>query len=174
MKQRWIAALMVTIAVLAGGIARANDSHNGDHGGTKPGNTTGQCVREAAAEKKTCTQVCKDDFLTAVDTCRGLNHDCAQTARDARDACVHDVLTALQQCVQDTCGAIRDQIDQCRVDFPKGSPERDSCIDAAQVAAFQCRDACRESVQLFSSLKTCRDEFRADLKACVAPAPTPK
>jgi hypothetical protein len=166
MKRKWIAALGMGMALLAG-TARANDNHNNND------NPQHQCIAGARSDRQACNQVCRDDFLSAIDTCRGLNHDCAQQARDARDACVSDILTALRQCVQDTCGDFQTVIDQCRKNFPAGSPERDSCIDGQQVLRFQCRDACRESVQLFAGLKACRDEFKADIKACPAPTPTP-
>jgi hypothetical protein len=157
MKRNWIAALVMGITILTSGAAQAND------------NPTHQCVADARATQKTCSQVCRDDFLSAVDTCRGQNHDCAQAARDAREACVSDVLHTLGQCVDDTCGVFKTLIDQCRTDFAAGSPERDACVDGAQVQNFQCRDQCRETVKLFQSLKTCRDEFKTDIHACTPP-----
>ena len=156
MQPKWIAPLVMGITLLAGA-ARAND------------NPVRQCIASARADNQTCTQVCKDDFLSAVDACRGTNHDCAQLARDTREACVSDVLHALAQCVQDTCGVFRDLIEQCRASFAAGTHELDACIDGAQLQNFQCRDQCRESVQLFQGLKTCRDEFKADIKACTPP-----
>jgi hypothetical protein len=125
-----------------------------------------QCLQDARVGRNDCVRVCQDDFLASVDTCRGSDHDCAQAARDARDACVSDVLHVLKQCLDDTCGAFAPAVEQCRADFAKGTPERDACIDAAQIQNFKCRDDCRESVQLFAELKTCRSEFKADLGQC--------
>jgi hypothetical protein len=175
MKRNWIAALVMGITLLSG-VARANGGHSTDPNDPNmpTGNPTKQCIADARTERKTCTQVCSDNFLASVDTCRGLNHDCADTARTAREACVSDILKALSQCIQDTCGGFKDVIAQCRKDFPAGSSERDKCVDGQQLLLFQCRDQCRESVQLFQSLKTCRDEFKADIAACAIPAPTPK
>lgn len=159
MKLRWIGllGLGLGIALLAAGSARANDP------------AKHQCIQDARDTRNSCVRVCQDDFLASMDTCRGVNHDCAQTARDSRDACVSTVLQMLKQCFDDTCGGFKAAIDQCRIDFAMGTPERDACIDAAQLQNFQCRDGCRESVQLSSSLKACRDEFKTDLQACVPP-----
>jgi len=158
MERKWIAALVMGITMLTGA-AQAKD------------NPTRQCIADARAENNACTQVCKDDFLTAVDTCRNVNHDCADQARDARKACVSDVLTGLAQCVSDNCGMFKTLLEQCKADNPPGAL-RDACIDGVQVQNFQCRDQCRENVELFKSLKACRTEFRIDLKAC-APATMP-
>jgi hypothetical protein len=162
MKLIGMLTLTLGIAVLAAGSARANDP------------AKHQCSQDARVTRNSCVRVCQDDFLASMDTCHGVNHDCAQTARDNREACVSGVLQALKQCVVDTCGELKAAIDQCRIDFAKGTPERDACIDAAQVKNFQCRDGCRESVQLFPSLKACRDEFKTDLQACAVPPPAGK
>lgn len=170
MKRNWITALVMGITLLTG-VARANDHSTDPNDPNMPSNPKRQCVIDARTTRKACNQMCKDDFLTAVDTCRGLNHDCAQQARDAREACVSDVLQSLKQCVETQCGDFQDIIAQCRKDFPKDSSERDKCVDGAQILRFQCHDTCRESVKLFVSLKTCRDEFKADIKACPLPLP---
>jgi hypothetical protein len=157
MQPKWIAALVIGITMLSG-VAHAKDD------------ATRQCLIDARTEAKTCTQVCRDDFQAAVDTCRGRNHDCAEEARDAHQTCVSDTLHALGQCLTDSCSSVfHDLVEGCKEQFPAGSHERDVCIDGAQMQNFQCRDQCRESVELFKSLKTCRDEFKADLKACVPP-----
>jgi hypothetical protein len=128
--------------------------------------TTKQCVIDARQERKTCTQVCKEDFQTAVDTCRGADHDCAEAAREARRECVADVLTELAQCIETNCAVFVQGIADCREAHAPGTPERDACVDGQQILLFQCRDTCRESVQVWSSLKECRKEFRTDFKAC--------
>ena len=161
MGRKWIAAMVTGITMVAGAAQAKHD------------NPVRQCIQDARTEKNACEQVCKDDFSAAVDTCRALNHDCADQARDDRKACVSDVLEALHQCVEDSCGDLSDLIEKCRQDFPAGSSERDQCIDLVQLMRFQCRDTCRENVELFKNLKACRDEFKADLKAC-RPTPPPK
>ena len=64
-------------------------------------------------------------------------------------------------------------IADCREAHAVGTPERDACVDGQQLLLFQCRDTCRESVQVWASLKTCRQEFKADIKACPAPPAMP-
>jgi hypothetical protein len=133
--------------------------------------TQGQCFADARAEAKTCVDLCKDDFRASKDSCRNIDHTCGDAARDEREACVGGVLLALAQCVESECAPYRAQIVSCRTEHPVGDPLRDPCIDNAQLLNFQCRDNCRESVQLHPSLKSCRDAFRAEIKACPAPAP---
>lgn len=136
--------------------------------------TKRQCVIDAKQEGQTCRQLCKDDFLASIDSCRGVDHDCADTARTARQQCVTDVLTQLSQCVTDTCGIFVQGIADCRAAHAVGTPERDACVDGQQLLLFQCRDNCRESVKVWASLKTCRQEFKTDIKACPAPPAMPK
>ena len=156
----WIGGLVIGLTLAAG--AAFADS------------TTRQCVLDARQARQTCQQLCKDDFLSSVDTCRGVDHDCADTAREARNSCVSSVLAELAQCVDTTCGIYVQGIASCRAANPVGTPERDACVDGQQLLLFQCRDSCRESVQVWAGLKTCRQEFKADIKACPAPPAMPK
>ena len=128
--------------------------------------TQRQCVIDANQQRRTCQQLCRDDFQTSVDSCRGVQHDCADTARTARQGCVSDVITQLTQCVDTSCAVFVQGIADCRAEHAVGTPERDACIDGQQLLLFQCRDSCRESVQVWAGLKTCRQEFKADIKAC--------
>jgi hypothetical protein len=158
-----IAALaLVTGITIFASAARADD-------------VTHQCVSDARATKQACVQVCNGDFLASIDSCRGVNHDCADAARANRETCVSDVLTALSDCVTQMCSSFDTVIAGCRQQFPPTmQPERDQCVDGAQLQKFQCRDQCRENVKLFSSLKACRDEFKADIAQCpAAPKPPP-
>jgi hypothetical protein len=133
--------------------------------------TQRQCFADAAAEARTCVELCKDDFRADKDSCRNIDPTCGDAAREERESCVNGVLLALTQCVTTECAPFRNDIEACREQYPVGDPLRDPCVDNAQLLNFQCRDTCRESVQLHPSLKECRVEFRAAIKAC--PAPTP-
>jgi hypothetical protein len=165
MKRMWMAAMVIGITTLGVGTAWA--------GGNDPNNPTKQCLADARATAKTCNQMCKDDFLASADSCRNLNHDCADTARSTRESCVSDVLASLDQCVTSECKQFDDDIAQCRANNPPDSAERARCVGTAQLQKFLCRKQCRDSVDLFQGLKTCRDEFRTDIQACQNPAPTP-
>jgi hypothetical protein len=136
--------------------------------------TKRQCVIDAKQQAQTCRQLCSDDFLASIDSCRGVDHDCADTARAARESCVSDVLTELNQCITTNCATFVQLIADCRTQFAAGTPERDACVDGQQLLLFQCRDSCRESVKVWASLKTCRQEFKTDIKACPAAPATPK
>ena len=155
-----IGAATLGLVLIVGGSARAEG-----------GATQGQCIADARADAETCVALCRDDFRAAKDSCRNLDHDCAEAAREQRGSCVGAVLTALAQCVTSECAGFKAQVQTCRETYALGDPQRDACIDNAQLLNFQCRDACRESVQLRASLKECRLEFRTAIKACAAPAP---
>jgi hypothetical protein len=130
--------------------------------------TQGQCLADARAEAKTCVQLCRDDFRAAKDACRNLDHECAEAARELRESCVGGVLDALAACVAEECAGFAAQIETCRATWPVGDPQRDACVDNAQLLRFQCRDECRESVQLHAALRECRVEFRAAIQECGA------
>jgi hypothetical protein len=157
---RWsgVGAAVLCCALLWASGARASNSE-----------TKGQCLADARSDARTCVQVCRDDFRAAKDSCRDVDHDCAEAARAQRELCVGDVLAALGACVESECAPFTTQIGECRATYPLGDPQRDACIDNAQLLRFQCRDACRESVQLFVGLKACRVEFRAAILACPKP-----
>lgn len=162
MKRIWIGGLVITSLVI--GLTLAANAADP---------TKKQCVIDAKQERKTCSQVCNDTFFASIDSCRGVNHDCADSARESRQQCVNDVLTELKQCFDSSCNVFVEGIANCRATTQAGTPERDACVDGQQLLLFQCRDTCRESVQVFASLKTCRQEFKADLQACKTPPPAP-
>src|SRR5262245_14767811 len=110
MTKTWIGGLVIGLTLLAGS-ALAGDP------------TTKQCVIDAKGERRTCSQVCKEDFQTSIDACRGADHDCAEAARDARHQCVADVLDELKQCVTTNCAVFVQGIADCREAHPVGTPE---------------------------------------------------
>ncbi|HTO55998.1 MAG TPA: hypothetical protein VMR50_21625 [Myxococcota bacterium] len=157
-------ALVTGITLLAGPASAGGD----------PNDPTKMCVNDARTTRKSCTQQCNDTFLASIDSCRNVDHTCADTARQSRETCVSDVLTALQQCVDQSCSGFDTLIQQCKTDNANDPELRDKCIDGVQVQRFECRDQCRENVQLFNSLKACRDEFKSDIAKCKLPPPMPK
>jgi len=88
MKRIWIGGLLITGLVI-GLTLRANAEDP----------TKKQCVNDARQERKTCAQVCNDTFFASIDSCRGVDHDCADTARDNRESCVQTAFDALNQCI---------------------------------------------------------------------------
>ncbi|HTO07262.1 MAG TPA: hypothetical protein VMR86_09430 [Myxococcota bacterium] len=172
MKRTWILALALVTGVTFFGAHPAAASKSDPNDPNNP-DVTRQCVADARATQRTCNQTCKDDFLTAVDTCRNVNHDCADTARENRDTCVKGVFDALNQCISTECAQFDTDIDQCRTDFPAHSADRAVCINNAQLQKFICRKNCRLSTDVFKGLRDCRDTFKTDIQACKEPAPTP-
>jgi hypothetical protein len=123
------------------------------------------CVQDARNQLAGCVTLCKEGFLAAKDDCRDIYHPCADACRATRNGCVGEVLIALETCKEENCeGPLETARDLCKVAYPKGSPERDQCIDNAQVVAFQCRDTCREGVA--GDLKACRAAFKTCIKEC--------
>lgn len=135
-----------------------------------------QCVKDARAEMRQCKATCQDDFVAAKDLCRNVDHACADACRAGREVCVAGPLGALAAC-KDSCNATRDSaVSSCRQQFGQNGQtpdpaQLDQCIDAAQTAAFQCRDTCRENLDR-GALKLCRQIFRACIHVCLPP-PTP-
>lgn len=125
------------------------------------------CVREAKHDAKDCTAGCKEALQTAKDTCLNRDHACVDVCRANRAQCRLDsgIDAALEAC-NDILEAARAQ---CRAEHAPRAAARDACIDAAQVDAFECRDAARELARPL--LKHCRNAFRTCAKACPAPGP---
>ncbi len=120
------------------------------------------CVREAKRDAKDCTADCKETLQAAKDQCLNRDHACVEVCRANRSQCRLDtgIDAALDAC-NDILEAARAQ---CRANHPPDTVARDGCIDAAQVDAFECRDAARELARPL--LKQCRKTFRACAKAC--------
>jgi hypothetical protein len=124
-----------------------------------------QCVEDAREAKKLCDAACREQYQVSKDECRNVDHDCAEACRAGRRACFDQPLADLQACVEGCNSTHETKRADCRAQFEAGTPERDQCIDQAQVEAFQCRDQCRENVGR-AALKQCRKTFRACIGAC--------
>ncbi len=128
-----------------------------------------QCLAGAVADYKSCQADCREDFQVAKDACKNRDHACAEGCRADRAECRRPTLEQLQTAIDD-CNATRDAaIANCRSLYGEGTPERDQCIDNAQVAAFECRDQANEDAR--PGLKACRHQFRQCVEACPPPAP---
>jgi hypothetical protein len=124
------------------------------------------CVNDANKEYKECRQYCLENMQSDKDSCRNIDHACAEACREGFDTCIGNPLNALDIC-KDVCMAELDaDRQQCRLNFAAGTAALDTCIDQAQIDAFVCRDDCRESVHITSVLKQCRKAERACIKAC--------
>jgi len=123
-----------------------------------------QCRRDAKAAHKSCKATCRESLQFQKDVCRNRDHDCVEQCRTERDVCREPVETDLETRVAQ-CRADRDAaVQNCRALFADGTAEQDQCIDNAQVAAFQCRDAAVEAVR--PGFATCGEGFRTCAQAC--------
>lgn len=121
-----------------------------------------ECVTAAKGEYLSCKTDCVETLQAAKDACRGKDHACVEQCRGERMLCRAD--SGFDAAI-DACQAQLD-IDRanCQTAYPTPGPGRDTCIDQAQVAAFQCRDLARETYR--PALKACRSTFRLCVSEC--------
>lgn len=120
------------------------------------------CIREAKGDAKECAATCKEDFQTAKDACLNRDHACVEICRANRSQCRLE--TGFDALIDACNEALETAREACR-----NAPDRDACVDRAQVNAFECRDSARELTK--PALKHCRKDFRACAKACPVPDP---
>ena len=133
----------------------------------KTPNPVATCMNEATKDSRICLADVGEANQVATDACLNRNHDCVEVCRANRCDCVDatGLEGALQTC-NDSLDAARKQ---CRALHPKGTPERDACIDPVQVTAFVCRDTAREAAK--AAVKLCRTNFKGCGNACGPPDP---
>src|SRR5262245_43326915 len=100
------------------------------------------CVREAKQDAKDCTAVCKETLQAAKDQCLNRDHACVEVCRANRSQCRLD--SGFDAAIDACNDSLEARRAQCRADTTAGTPERDRCIDLAQIDAFECRDSARE------------------------------
>jgi hypothetical protein len=128
-----------------------------------------QCRSEAGQLFAACQVTCVEDYQVAKDVCKNRDHDCVEGCRADRHTCKTPILDALEL-ARDGCKQTRDAaVANCQLAHPTDPGGLDSCIDDAQVAAFQCRDAAREVAR--PQLEVCRQNFGECARMCPAPAP---
>jgi hypothetical protein len=142
------------------------------------------CIPSAKDNYRACKDLCKDDFRSAKLTCRGVEPTCGTACLAGRQACL-DTIDAILQTGQlpdaSTLPDCTDGIDGCRARLEAakqtcgapcapGDQVCDTCVDAAQVTSFICRDTCRESWRMNATVvgmqQSCRDTFKACVQAC--------
>lgn len=164
---------------------------------------TNTCVQSARQTYKDCKQSCQDDFTAAQLTCRNIEPGCGEACLEGRSTCttgVEQILdtgqlpggtTSLANCADglNGCDAALQQARQaCWAQYCASGQTCTSCaqttdqvscwecIDPAQLTAFSCRDACRDSFRLDLTVqamkKLCKSTFQACIKQC-PPPPSP-
>jgi hypothetical protein len=128
------------------------------------------CKDDAKALFKMCAADCQEAKQLARDTCLDRDHACVEDCRAMRESCRAPYVGQRDNDVA-ACNLTRETaIDDCRNTTGAGTPERDACIDQAQVTAFQCRDTARENVA--DALRSCRLAFQECAEACPPPGAT--
>jgi hypothetical protein len=113
-----------------------------------------QCQVAAKNDYIAAKADCREQFQTQKDACLNRDHACVEGCRAQRDTCREPIENNLDTAIG-ACNTVRDSdIAACNGDA--------TCITAAQVAAFTCRDAARELAR--PGFDNCRDAFQT----CVA------
>lgn len=136
-----------------------------------------RCIADAAAEDQVCRSNCREHFQAAKDICRNIDHDCADRCRADLDTCLEaptGPITLYETCRLNCREDLVTEKARCREMHPPGTPERDQCIDRAEVTAFACRDTCRDTYRegVRDQVRLCRLAFRTCILQC-PPPPTP-
>jgi hypothetical protein len=122
-----------------------------------------QCKLDAKNAYLTCKADAREALQTQKDLCRTRDHVCVEGCRADRDTCREPIENQLDADIA-ACNAARaSAVTNCQTLYPEG-PDRDLCVSNAQVDAFQCRDAARETAK--PGIQACRDAFKACAEAC--------
>jgi hypothetical protein len=145
-----------------------------------------ECIGRAKDTYVSCRDQCKDDFFSAKFACRGVSPACGLACLAGREVCVdaaEDILrtgqfpdgSPLANCPggTDACmSALKTAKSACGAPCAPSDAACNACVDVAQVTAFTCRDACRDSwrpdPRVVAALSTCRKSFKSCVQACPA------
>lgn len=142
------------------------------------------CKNAAKAEYRECKNDCKTALRVEKDLCRNIDPACGLICRVERAGCIEPFEEALDAC-KDLCRQTRDQDkESCRQQHndPNDADALDQCIDGVQIAAFICRDDCREDtvvddpntpeveeVHWRAGVRACRKAAHECFRACPPP-----
>jgi len=131
------------------------------------------CIAEARDELQSCSIECINDFRNERFNCRNVEPGCGRECLGRREGCIETATEPLVVCAGVCREALIDAKAACGTSC-NGDPScLDPCIDAAQVAAFVCRDDCREEFRLsggLAAIEACRTTYRECVRSC-PPAP---
>lgn len=142
------------------------------------------CKQQAKDDYLSCKQECKDEYRGAKLTCRNIDPACGTPCVVARQACrygAEDILATGQLPGGGTLANCSTGTDGCRAQLDadkaacgapcNGNTTCDTCVDAAQVASFVCRDNCRESWHADAVVTQLRADCKATFQSCIAACP---
>src|SRR5947207_2386790 len=136
-------ALMAGGVFLSPGVARAVDP---------------ACILQAKSDYVACKTDCRDNLRDDKFRCRNVDPACGNACLAGRERCLEPYLAVLTDCI-DGCHATLQQgkadcAQQCGCTLGPNCQSNccddqntcyNDCLDPKQVAAFVCRDNCRES-----------------------------
>jgi len=152
--------------------------------------TDAACVQSAKTNFAACARQCKQDFVDARLLCHNIQPVCGEACLAGRQVCLDTANTILQTGQLPGGGTLANcsgGTDQCKAALQAAKQACHApcqsldtvcleCVDAAQVADFQCRDACRDSWRtnptIISMLQSCQASFKACIQKCPPAAAT--
>ena len=128
------------------------------------------CAVHAKQEVLGCREECTGDFQNAKLLCRDIETECGLQCLGHRESCIETAVQPLQDCL----GICRDTLESdksvCAGLCGADTACFGSCVDQAQVPAFNCRDDC-EVTHRTNGGDLAVDVCRQDFKNCVALCP---
>ena len=142
--------------------------------GARAQTSTAECRLQAKSDYVACKADCKEAFQAAKDACRNCNHDFAEGCRASRAICEDPFQETLENCLDVCRGTLQGDKADCQTAHDQCvanggttcDADLDTCVDAAQVKAFVCRDTCREDQTVRDGIKACRATFRLCMRSC--------
>jgi len=131
------------------------------------------CLEEARDTLQSCRAECVNDFRNERFICRNVEPGCGRECLGSRESCIEAATQPLVICLAGCQDTLAQAKAACVTTCNGDTACLDSCIDAAQVDAFTCRDNCRESFRMSAGpteIASCRATFRECVRNC-PPAP---
>jgi hypothetical protein len=144
----------------------------------------GQCAIDAKATYADCKSQCKSDFDDARGLCRGVSPGCFNACLDGRSACVDAARQPLTDCLAGCDSTLSQDRQTCKGNCSCGGNSNPcntnacfiACMNPPQLAAFTCRDACRDNFRLDTAaqlaLKACANGFKTCVRSCPPASPS--
>lgn len=121
------------------------------------------CLAQAVQANNQAVATCNQVAAADKSACLAKDAACVQSCRDLRTACTTPLQNAIDAAVESCEAARRTAVATCEATTPPG-PERDACIEAADSAAFVCRDEAREAQA--PGLAECTKTYVGCVRAC--------
>jgi hypothetical protein len=136
------------------------------------------CIADARNGFKDCTAQCKSDFVDAKGLCKGVSPGCYAACVDGRSECVDSATQPLTDCLAGCATDLAAARTGCKATAGCGGPSNPcnqdagfiACMNGPQLAAFTCRDGCRDTFKLDTqaqaTLHSCQRGFTTCVHSC--------